>query len=74
MITDLLTRLEEDKDQWIYEAIDHFNEGFLRFDGQKYEKDQVLIGVYGPTQVGKTTLILTMLGIGDAEILPFRKH
>ncbi|MEH7255064.1 hypothetical protein V7111_23415 [Neobacillus niacini] len=70
MIADLLTRLEEEKDQWIYEAIDHFNEGFLRFDGQKYEKDQVLIGVYGPTQVGKTTLILTMLGIGDKEIGP----
>jgi energy-coupling factor transporter ATP-binding protein EcfA2 len=70
MIADLLTRLEEEKNQWIYEAIDHFNEGFLRFDGQKYEKDQVLIGVYGPTQVGKTTLILTMLGIGDKEIGP----
>jgi energy-coupling factor transporter ATP-binding protein EcfA2 len=70
MIADLLTRLEEEKDQWICEAIDHFNEVFLRFDGQKYEKDQVLIGVYGPTQVGKTTLILTMLGIGDKEIGP----
>ncbi|WP_342433426.1 hypothetical protein [Neobacillus sp. FSL H8-0543] len=73
MITDLLTRLEEDKNQWIYEAIDQFNEGFLRFDGQKYEKDHVLIGVYGPTQVGKTTLILTMLGIGDEEIAPLSK-
>ncbi len=70
MIADLLTRLEDEKNQWIYEAIDHFNEGLLRFDGQKYEKEQVLIGVYGPTQVGKTTLILTMLGIGDKEIGP----
>jgi hypothetical protein len=70
MVNDLLIKLEEEKDNWIYEAIDHFNEGFLRFDGQKYEKDQVLIGVYGPTQVGKTTLILTMLGIGDDQIGP----
>ena len=34
MISDLLIRLEEEKDQWMYEAIDRFNE---RFDGQKYE-------------------------------------
>jgi hypothetical protein len=34
MISDLLTRLEEEKDQWMYEAIGRFNE---RFDGRKYE-------------------------------------
>lgn len=34
MIAGLLTRLEEEKDQWIYEAIDRFYE---RFGGQKYE-------------------------------------
>ncbi|SDM85480.1 hypothetical protein [Bacillus sp. OK048] len=54
MIADLLTRLEEEKDQWIYEAIDHFNEETVRDGGQKYEKGQVLIGVYRPTQVGIT--------------------
>jgi hypothetical protein len=37
MIAELLTRLEEEKDHWIYEAIDRFNQ---RFDGKKYE--------YGP--------------------------
>jgi hypothetical protein len=33
MIADLLTRLEEEKDQWIYNVIE-------RFDGQKVERDQ----------------------------------
>ncbi|MCQ6279344.1 hypothetical protein [Bacillus sp. EB600] len=70
MITDLLAKLEEEKDQWMYEAIDHFNEVFLRFDGQIYEKNQVLIGVYGPTQIEKVTLMLKLLGIGDEQIEP----
>ncbi|MEH7011480.1 hypothetical protein V7087_11840 [Neobacillus niacini] len=47
MIADLLTRLDKEKDQWIYEAIDHFNEKLLQFDGHRYEKDQVMIGVNG---------------------------
>jgi hypothetical protein len=35
MIADLLTTLEDEKDQWIYEAIDRFHERFLVFGGQK---------------------------------------
>ncbi|MEH7491362.1 hypothetical protein [Neobacillus niacini] len=35
MIADLLTTLEDEKDQWIYEAIDRFNERFLVFGDQK---------------------------------------
>lgn len=35
MIADLLTKLEDEKDEWIYEAIDRFDERFLRFDGHK---------------------------------------
>jgi hypothetical protein len=47
MITDLLTRLEDEKDQWIYEAIARFNERFPGFGGQRYDgpgtlEDQVL--------------------------------
>lgn len=34
MIADLLTKLEDEKDQWIYEAIDHFNG--LHSDGEKF--------------------------------------
>lgn len=37
MITDLLTRLEDEKDQWIYEAIEHFNERFPGFSGQRHD-------------------------------------
>jgi hypothetical protein len=37
MIADLLTKLEDEKDEWIYKAIDRFDERFLRFDGQKYD-------------------------------------
>jgi hypothetical protein len=56
MIADLLTKLEEEKDQWINQAIARFNEGFLRVDGQRFENDQGLIGVYGSTQIGKDEL------------------
>jgi hypothetical protein len=35
MIANLLTSLEDEKDQWIYEAIDRFNERFLVFGDQK---------------------------------------
>jgi hypothetical protein len=47
MVTDLLTRLEDEKDQWIYEAIARFNEQFPGFGGQRNDgagtlEDQVL--------------------------------
>lgn len=35
LVTDLLTKLEEEKDQWIYDAIE-------RFDGEKYADNQEL--------------------------------
>lgn len=37
MIKDLLTRLEDEKDQWIYQAIAHFNERFPGFGVQRYD-------------------------------------
>ncbi|WHY00249.1 hypothetical protein [Neobacillus sp. DY30] len=37
MIADLLTKLEDEKDQWIYDAIDRFHERFMDLDGQWYE-------------------------------------
>jgi hypothetical protein len=46
---ELFSKLEAEKDKWIHQAIDVFSEGFLRFDEQKYDKDQVLMGDYGPT-------------------------
>jgi GTPase SAR1 family protein len=48
---------------WTRTAVTKFIHGFNRFDGYVEDKEQVYIGVYGPTQVGKTTFILTLLGI-----------
>jgi hypothetical protein len=47
MITDLLTRLEDEKDQWIYEAIARFTEqfpgfGIHRYDGAGTPEDHIL--------------------------------
>lgn len=58
-----LFELEEQKWDWTTTAVKKFMNGFKRFDGVLNEKEQVYIGVYGPTQVGKTTFILTLLGI-----------
>ncbi len=49
--------------EWTTLAATKFINGFKRFDQQIDNKEQVYIGVYGPTQVGKTTFILTLLGI-----------
>jgi hypothetical protein len=40
LVTDLLTKLEEEKDQWIYDAIE-------RFDGEKYAEGQELVSPEG---------------------------
>ncbi|MCE7791517.1 dynamin family protein [Salipaludibacillus sp. CUR1] len=55
-------------DNWLKKAIINFNNGFKRFDNLNVVKDQVKIGVYGPTQVGKTTFILSLLGLGAEEL------
>lgn len=70
MIGDLLTKLDSDKDQWIDQAIDHYIEEYLLFKGQKYEKDQLLIGIHGRNEALKTAFILSILGVGKAEIAP----
>ncbi|MGE7694505.1 hypothetical protein ACQKNC_10340 [Lysinibacillus sp. NPDC094177] len=48
---------------WTVQATKKFMNGFKRFDTNFEQKEQVYVGVYGPTQVGKTTFILTLLGI-----------
>jgi hypothetical protein len=62
---DILCRLEEQKWDWTTNAIKEFNGGFIRHDPSQFGKDRVLVGVYGPTQVGKTTFILKLLGIKE---------
>lgn len=62
---DILCKLEEQKWDWTTNAIKEFNRGFIRHDPSQFGKDRVLVGVYGPTQVGKTTFILKLLGIKE---------
>jgi hypothetical protein len=62
---DILCRLEEQKWDWTANTIKEFNDGFIRHDSSQFGKDRVLVGVYGPTQVGKTTFILKLLGIKE---------
>ncbi|MEG0472274.1 MAG: hypothetical protein RR588_08050 [Solibacillus sp.] len=50
---------------WTIQASQKFMNGFKRFDTNIEHKEQVYVGVYGPTQVGKTTFILTLLGISS---------
>ncbi|MFZ7944851.1 hypothetical protein [Neobacillus sp. 19] len=38
MSIDLLTKLEEEKDQWIFRAITRFNKDFLHFDGEMQDE------------------------------------
>lgn len=64
----LLSNLEENRWSWVKEGINEFREGFLRFSPTQTNKKEVLIGVYGPTQVGKTTLILKILGIREDKM------
>lgn len=57
-------KYEKEKWDWTKSAASHFINGFKRFDSKIDDKEKVSIGVYGPTQVGKTTFLLTLLGIG----------
>lgn len=58
----------DSKWDWTRSAVSKFMNGFKRFDGTVNGKEEVYIGVYGPTQVGKTTFILSLLGI-DFQVL-----
>lgn len=58
-----LSNYHDQRWDWTRSAVTKFRNGFKRFDGYGEDKEQVYIGVYGPTQVGKTTFILTLLGI-----------
>ena len=64
----LLSNLERNRWNWITKGIEEFREGFLRLSPSQSEKEEVLIGVYGPTQVGKTTLILKVLGVREDKM------
>ncbi|WP_100407887.1 V-type ATP synthase subunit I domain-containing protein [Bacillus solitudinis] len=65
---DLLYKLERERWNWAKQGVEEFRNGFLRLQETNPEKKRVLIGVYGPTQVGKTTLILKVLGIAEDKM------
>lgn len=61
--------LHRERHTWAYDAYSSFVENIdaeLKADYQR--SDQVTVALYGSTQVGKTTLILDMLGIADEHL------
>jgi len=61
--------LHRERHIWAYDAYSSFVENIdaeLKADYQR--SDQVTVALYGSTQVGKTTLILDMLGIADEHL------
>lgn len=72
----LLTKYYQQRFDWAFEARDAFLNQFKVFEtgSKKVDSKRLVISVYGPTQVGKSTLILTLLGVKDqylAEISKF---
>lgn len=51
---------------WTDVVINNFLNSFKKFNAYEVDiRNQEYVGVYGPTQVGKTTFILTFIGIKD---------
>ncbi|SEN88861.1 50S ribosome-binding GTPase [Mesobacillus persicus] len=62
---------QEKRYQWAFNAKRDFLNRFQMLDVKSLDTDkkELTISVYGPTQVGKTTLILALLGIREEELL-----
>lgn len=51
---------------WTEPIVERFLDSFTKFDAHQVDfKGQIYVGVYGPTQVGKTTFILNLIGINE---------
>ncbi|WNS42040.1 hypothetical protein [Paenibacillus sp. MMS20-IR301] len=70
---DLLCKLDAERWDWTMSGVEEFQSGFLGLQERGDNKQRVTIGVYGPTQVGKTTLILKILGIRDMHLVALSK-
>ncbi|KAF1053636.1 MAG: hypothetical protein GAK43_01306 [Stenotrophomonas maltophilia] len=56
---------------WVMRGYEEFVSGIDPELKRDYRRDdQITLVVYGPTQIGKTTLILNLLGIAQAALLP----
>jgi GTPase SAR1 family protein len=53
------------KDEWVKNVKDEFNRFLL--DDRSQEKNDIIVTLYGEPQVGKTTLLLKLLGIREEE-------
>ena len=54
---------------WTQPIIDRYLDSFIKFDAHQMDfKGQIYVGVYGPTQVGKTTFILNLIGINENRL------
>lgn len=55
--------------QWLLDAKEEYLKNFILTDTSSMQmENSIYIGVYGPTQVGKTTFILTLLGVNEEKI------
>ncbi|MTH54531.1 hypothetical protein GKZ89_14090 [Bacillus mangrovi] len=63
----LLIEFQKHRMDWAFEAKDDFLNQFRIFKAteNKQEDRKLIISVYGPTQVGKTSLILTLMGVKE---------
>lgn len=59
---------------WTEVAVNEYLNSFTMLDANQIDvKNQMYVGVYGPTQVGKTTFILSLLGIKEEYIISLSK-
>ncbi|NHC41041.1 hypothetical protein G6549_13780 [Bacillus sp. MM2020_1] len=70
------TNFHKNRYEWAFKAKKEFINRFVRLDVEKTEAastKELTISVYGPTQVGKTTLILSLLGIKQDRLSQLSK-
>lgn len=67
---DSLIELQKNRYKWADEARNDFLKRFQMYDIEEGipDSEAVVLSVYGPTQVGKTTLILNLLGVKKEAI------
>ncbi|MEH7159149.1 hypothetical protein [Neobacillus drentensis] len=70
------TNFHKNRYEWAFKAKKEFINRFVRLDVEKIEAastKELTISVYGPTQVGKTAVILSLLGIKQDRLSQLSK-
>lgn len=67
---ELFIEFEKNRYEWAFDAKHDFMSRFQLYDtdGATPNQENIVLSVYGPTQVGKTTLILNLLGVKEDAI------